>query len=412
MKAVVWHGTHDVRTEDVPDPRIVRPKDAIVKVAVTTICGSDLHIYDGFIPSMRPGDVIGHEVVGEVVEVGPDVRHVRKGDRVLVISIIGCGCCFHCKRTEFSLCDNSNPHAAMQEKLFGYATAGIFGYSHLFGGYAGGQAEAIRVPFADVNCVKVPDGVTDEQALAITDAFPTGYMGADIAGIEPGDVVAVWGAGPVGQFAIKSAALLGAEKVVAIDRFPERLERARKVSGAIPLNYAEADVLEELKEITAGRGPDRCIDAVGMEAHGLGPAAAYDNAKVRLGFETGRANVLREMIRACRKGGVCSIMGVYAGVIDKFPMGVAMNKALTFRMGQMHGQRYAPELLRLTREGKVDPGFVYTHHFALEDAPEAYKAFRDKQDGCLKTILHPPGAKRNNRALATEAEFTSAVAAW
>ena len=390
MKAVCWCGAKKVRVEEVPDPKILDAQDIIVKIAVTTICGSDLHLYDGYIATMQRGDILGHEIVGEVVETGHEVRKIKRGDRVVVSSIIGCGRCWHCGNQEFSLCDNSNPNAWMQEKLFNYASAGIFGYSHMFGGYAGAQAEYIRVPYADVGSFHVPEGMSDEQALACSDAFPTGYMGADICEIKPGDVVAVWGCGPVGQFAMKSAALLGAHKVIAIDNLPSRLRTAADVSGAITLNQNEVDVSDALKSLTGGRGPDACIDAVGLESHGSNLAEhAYDRVKQALMLVNDRVAVVRQMIECCRKGGTLAIMGVYSGLVDKFPLGIAMNKALRMRMGQMHGQKYIPRLFEHWQRGEVDPAFVFSHRMSLADAPRAYTMFRDKRDDCLKLALRP-----------------------
>ena len=389
MKAVCWHGATDVRVETVPDPKILNPRDAILKVTATTICGSDLHIYDGYIPSMQPGDIIGHEFMGEVVETGSEVKKLKRGDRVVVSSIIGCGQCFFCQQQLWSLCDNSNPNGWMQEPLFGFGTSGIFGYSHLFGGYAGAQAEYVRVPFADHGALKVPNGIPDEQILPISDAFPTGYMGADLCDIQPGSIVAVWGCGPVGQFTIKSAYLLGAERVIAIDRIPERLQLAKEFAGAEVINYEEIDAGEALKEMTGGRGPDACIDAVGMEAHGMGVEGFYDKVKQAVRLETDRPNVIRQMIVSCRKGGTVSIMGVYSGFIDKMPMGAAFNKGLTLKMGQMHGQRYLPKLLDYVMSGEVDPSRVFTHHLPLEAASQAYEMFKHKQDQCVKVLLKP-----------------------
>jgi threonine dehydrogenase-like Zn-dependent dehydrogenase len=379
-----------VRVQQVPDPAILDARDVIVKIGLTTICGSDLHIYGGLIPSMEKGDIIGHEIAGEVVAAGREVRKVRPGDKVVVSSIIGCGQCWYCRNEEFSLCDNSNPNAALMEKVYNDATAGIFGYSHLFGGYAGAQAEYVRVPFADVNAFKVPEGMTELQALACSDAFPTGYMAAELGRIKPGDVVAVWGCGPVGQFVIKSAALKGADRVIAIDNIPARLELAAGVSGATPLNQDEVDVSDGLKNLTGGRGPDVCIDAVGMEAHGTYLwEDIYDRTKQKVGLVNDRIAVLRQMIECCRKGGTLSIVGVYALFSDKFPMGIAMNKGLHFHMGQMHGPKYIPRLFEHWGKREVDPGFVFTHRFRLDDAPEAYRTFRDKEDGCLKVVLAP-----------------------
>lgn len=389
MKAVCWHGANDVRVDNVPDPTLLNPRDAILKVTATTICGSDLHIYDGYIPSMQPGDIIGHEFMGEIVETGREVKKLKKGDRVVVSSIIGCGQCHYCSHHQWSLCDNSNPNGALQEPIFGFGTAGIFGYSHLFGGYAGSQAQYVRIPFADHGCIKVPDGMTDEQALPISDAFPTGYMGADMCDIKPGDVVAVWGCGPVGLFAIKSAYLLGAEKVIAIDRFPERLQMAKTQCNAEVINYEEVDAGDALKEMTGGRGPDACIDAVGLEAHGTGLVGFYDEVKQSVRLETDRPHVLRQMIVACKKGGVISVMGVYAGFVDKMPMGAAFNKGLTFKMGQMHGQRYMPKLIDHVLKGEIDPAFVFSHHMPLTEAKQAYEMFKHKTDKCIKVLLKP-----------------------
>ncbi|MGV0024245.1 zinc-dependent alcohol dehydrogenase [Phormidesmis priestleyi] len=389
MKAVCWHGANDVRVETVPDPTILNPRDAILKVTATTICGSDLHIYDGYIPSMQPGDIIGHEFIGEVVEIGKDVKKLKKGDRVVVSSIIGCGHCHYCGRQQWSLCDNSNPNGWMQEPLFGFGTAAIFGYSHLFGGFAGSQADYVRIPFADHGAVKIPDGLTDEQALPVSDAFPTGYMGAELCDIQPGDTVAVWGCGPVGQFAIRSAYMLGAERVIAIDRVPERLQLAKEKSGAEVINYEEIDAGDALKEMTGGRGPDSCLDAVGLEAHGMGLMGFYDEAKQAVRLETDRPHVLRQMMVACRKGGTVSVMGVYGGFVDKMPFGAAFNKGLTLKMGQMHGQRYMPMLLDRALNGEIDPSYVFTHHMPLAQAPEAYEMFKHKQDKCIKVVLRP-----------------------
>ena len=388
MKAVCWHGVHDVRVDTVPDPTIMNPRDAIVRITRTAICGSDLHLYDGYIPTMESGDVLGHEFMGEIVELGADVQNLEVGDRVVVPFPISCGNCWHCGRQEYSLCDNSNPNAWMAEKAYGYAPAGLFGYSHMLGGYAGGQAEYARVPYADVGPIKIPDGVEDEQVLFLSDILPTGYQAADYCDIEPGDVVAVWGCGPVGQFAILSAYQLGAERVIAIDRVPERLRMAREKSGADVLDYEDADVLEALREMTSGRGPDACIDAVGLEAHGFGVAGAFDKAKQMMRLQTDRPTALRQAIQACRKGGTVSIPGVYGGVLDKVPLGAAFGKGLTLRMGQTHVQRYLPDLLEQVREGRIDPSYVITHRYSLDQAPEAYRTFRDKQDGCIKVVLH------------------------
>jgi threonine dehydrogenase-like Zn-dependent dehydrogenase len=371
-------------------PRVLNSRDAIVQLRLTTICGSDIHLYDGFVPTMQKGDILGHEIVGEVVELGADVRNLKLGDRVVVSSVIACGRCWYCRNQEFSLCDNSNPNAWMMEKVYNFSTAGIFGYSHMFGGYAGAQADFVRVPFADVGAFKVPDGMTDEQALACSDAFPTGFMGAEICNIRPGDIVAVWGCGPVGQFVIKSAFLLGAEQVIAIDNVSERLHLAARASGATVLNHDQVDVLDALKSMTGGRGPDACVDAVGMEAHGFGwLMSAYDKVKTALFMQTDRAHVIRQMIQACRKGGTLSVMGVYGLVVDKFPLGIAFNKGLHFNMGQMHGQRYIPRLFEYWQQGKVDPSFVFSHHLPLGETPQAYRMFRDKRQHCIKVALRP-----------------------
>ena len=389
MKAVCWYGTNDVRVETVPDPKILNPRDAIVKVTSTTICGSDLHLYDGYIPTMQPGDILGHEFMGEIVETGSEVKQLQKGDRVVVSSMIGCGHCFYCQEQLWSLCDNSNPNAWMQEKLFGFGTSGIYGYSHLFGGYAGGDAEYVRVPFADHGAIKVPKDIPDEKLLPISDAFPTGYMGADLCDIQPGDTVAVWGCGPVGQFAMRSAYLLGAERVIGIDRFPERLQLAQDFAKAEIINYEEVDAGDALREMTGGRGPDACIDAVGLEAHGMGIEGAYDAAKQAVRLETDRPHVLRQMILACRKGGTLSVMGVYGGFLDKMPLGAFMNKGLTLRTGQMHGQKYMPRLLEYVVSGEVDPSNVFTHRLPLTEAKQGFDMFKDKKDNCIKVLLQP-----------------------
>lgn len=388
MRALCWHGAEDVRVDTVPDPTILNPRDAIIKITSTAICGSDLHLYDGYIPTMKSGDILGHEFMGEVVELGPEVKNLKVGDRVVVPFTISCGNCFFCKKDLWSLCDNSNPNAWMAEKLYGHSPAGLFGYSHLLGGYAGGQAQYARVPFADVGPIKIPDGLTDEQVLFLTDVFPTGYMAAENCDIEPGDTVAVWGCGPVGQFSIRSAFMLGAERVIAIDRFPERLELA-KAAGAEVLNYEEVETGVALKEMTGGRGPDCCIDAVGLEAHGTGFMAAYDAIKQTFRLETGRALVLREAIVACRKGGKVSVPGVYGGFIDKMPMGAFVNKGLTMRSGQTHMHKYLRPLLERIQNGEIDPSFIITHTMPLEEAPRGYKIFRDKQENCIKVVLKP-----------------------
>ena len=390
MKANCWEGKRKVRVEQVPDPKILNSRDAIVRITSTAICGSDLHLYNGFIPAMERGDILGHEFMGEVVETGRGVKNLKIGDRVVVPFPISCGNCFACQSGNFSLCENSNPNAWMAEKMFGHSPAGIFGYSHLTGGYAGGQAEYARVPFADVGPLKVPEGLTDEQVLFLSDIFPTGYMGAEMCDITPGDVIAVWGAGPVGQFAIASALLLGAERVIAIDRFPYRLRMAKEKAGATDIiNYEEVSVLEALKEMTGGRGPDACIDAVGMEAHGHPLIYAYDRTKQALMLETDRPIALREAILACRNGGTVSVIGVYGGFIDKFPMGSLMNRSLTIKSGQCHVQRYMKPLLERIQRGEIDPSFVITHQMNLGEAPEGYDMFLNKEDECVKVVLKP-----------------------
>lgn len=388
MRAIVWHGTDDVRVERVPDPKILNPRDAIIRITSTAICGSDLHLLDGFIPTMQAGDILGHEFMGEVVEVGSRNHKLAVGDRVVVPFAIACGGCFFCQRQLWSLCDNSNPNASMAEKLYGYSTSGLFGYSHLTGGYAGGQAEYARVPFADVGPVKVPDGLSDDQVLFLSDIFPTGYMAAENCNIQPGDVIAVWGCGPVGQFAIRSARLLGAERVIGIDSVPERLEMAR-AGGAEAIDFTEEDVFDRLRGMTGGRGPDACIDAVGLEAHGATFDAYVDQVKAAAFLATDRPNALRQAIYACRKGGIVSIAGVYGGFLDKVPFGAAFQKGLTFRMGQTHVMRYLEPLLGRIEHGEIDPSFVITHHLPLEAGPEAYHLFRDKKDGCIKVVLKP-----------------------
>src|SRR3954470_8662985 len=378
MKAVCWHDKLDVRVERVPDPVILNPRDAIVRVRATAICGSDLHLYGGFVPGMVKGDILGHEFMGEVVEVGSAVKNLKAGDRVVVPFPIACGNCFFCQRELYSLCENSNPNAWMAEKLWGYSPCGIFGYSHMLGGYAGGQAEYARVPFADVGALKVPEGLDDEQVLFLSDIFPTGYMAAEVCNIQPGDVIAVWGCGPVGQFAIKSAYLLGAEKVIAIDRFPYRLRIAHDRAGAETINYEETDVMEALKEMTGGRGPDHCIDAVGLEGHAPGLHGAYDKVKTTLMMETDRTPAVRQAIMSCRSRGTVSVAGVYGGFIDKFPMGAVVNRSLTIRSGQTHVHRYMRPLLERIEHGEIDPSFVITHRMRLQDAPDGYSIFNDK----------------------------------
>jgi threonine dehydrogenase-like Zn-dependent dehydrogenase len=390
MRANCWYGKQDVRVEQVPDPKILNRRDAIVKITSTAICGSDLHLYNGFMPTMVKGDILGHEFMGEIMEVGPDVKDRKVGDRVVVSFPISCGNCFFCKQELFSLCENSNPNAWMAEKMFGHSPCGIFGYSHLTGGFAGGQAEYARVPFADVGTLKVPEDLSDEQVLFLSDIFPTGYMGAEMCDIKPGDTVAVWGCGPVGQFAIASAYLLGAERVIGIDRFPDRLQMAREKAKADTINYEEANVYETLMELTGGRGPDACIDAVGLEAHGgHGIVYAYDRAKQALMQETDRPIALREAIMACRNGGTVSVIGVYGGLIDKFPMGSFMNRSLTMKTGQCHVQRYWKKLLKHIQDGDIDPTFVITHRMRLDDAPTGFDIFTNKEDNCIKIVLKP-----------------------
>lgn len=394
MKALVWCAPYKVNVENVPDPKILNGRDAIIRVTSTCICGSDLHLVDGFIPFMKPGDILGHESMGIVEELGPEVDHskVAVGDRVVVPFPIGCGNCFFCKRQMWSCCDNTNPNAYLAEKMFGHATAGIFGYSHLTGGYAGGQAEYLRVPLADVNLQKMPAELTDHQAVLLTDIFPTGYMAAEQANIQPDDTVAVWGCGPVGQFTIRSAILLGAGQVVGIDdgqRVPERLQMARE-AGAITIDMHDEYVYDRLLDLTGGIGPDVCIDAVGMEAHGYTAIESfYDKVKTNLFMETERPHALRQAIECCRKGGTLSISGVYGGIADKVPLGAIMNKALTIKTGQTHVHKYVPELLDHIRQGRIDPSFVVTHRLPLTEAPHAYKIFREKQDRCVKVVLDP-----------------------
>jgi threonine dehydrogenase-like Zn-dependent dehydrogenase len=388
MKAVCWEGTNDIRVERVPDPSILNPRDAIVRVTSTAICGSDLHLMDGFIPTMQAGDILGHEFMGEVVDIGHGVTTLKKGDRVVVPFPIACGHCYFCTHDLWSCCDNSNPNAAIAEKLYGFSAAGLFGYSHMMGGYAGGQAQYARVPYADVGPFKVPAHLSDEEVLFMTDIFPTGYMAAENCSIEAGDVIAVWGCGPVGQFAIRSAFHLGAGRVIAIDTVPERLQMAA-LAGAETLDSMEDDIFESLRMMTGGRGPDACIDAVGMEAHGAHLDYWYDTVKTMAYLATDRASTLREAIHCCRKGGTLSIPGVYGGFIDKVPMGAAFNKGLTLKMGQTHVHKYLPELLRLIESDTIDPSFVITHRAPLDDAPGLYKTFRDKKDGCIKVVLKP-----------------------
>lgn len=387
MKAVTWCGKKNMRVDRVDDPKILNPRDAILRITTTAICGSDLHLYDGVIPTMREGDIVGHEFMGEVVELGSEVKNLQKGDRVIVPFAIACGNCWYCKHEYYSACDNSNPDPAKTRMLYGQTPAGLFGYSHLFGGYAGGQAEYVRVPFADVGPLKIPDGLDDERVVFLTDIFPTGYQAAENCNIQDGDTIAVWGCGPVGQFAIFSAFMLGAGRVIAIDDVPERLAMAKR-GGAETINFDDDAVYEELMDRTNGMGPDACIDAVGLEAHG-GIDTIYDRIKVATFMATDHGRVLRQAIMCCRKAGTISVPGVYGGIIDKFPFGAAFNKALTFKMGQTHVHKYTKRLLDKIVQEDVDPSFVITHRFPLEQAPEAYKLFSNQRDGCIKVILKP-----------------------
>jgi threonine dehydrogenase-like Zn-dependent dehydrogenase len=392
MRAVCWHGTHDVRVEHVRDPEIINPRDAVIKVTSTAICGSDLHLYNGRIPAMKKHDILGHEFMGEVVELGKSVKNLKVGDRVVVPFTISCGGCFFCQQDLYSLCDNSNPNAAFAEKLWGDSPCGIYGYSHLTGGYSGGQAEYVRVPFADTGPMKIPDHLDDDQVLFLTDVFPTGYMAAENCDINPGDTVAVWGCGPVGMFAIASAKLLGAGKVIAIDQVPTRLAMA-EAQGAETVDLSDCskphDLVDRLKSMSGGQGPDACIEAVGMEAHGLGLEHLYDRAKQALYLENDRPAALREAIMACRKGGTVSVPGVYGGFADKVPLGAMMNKALTIRTGQTHVQRYLKPLLKQIEEGNIDPSFVISHRYGLDDAPKAYDMFQSRVHGCTKVVMKP-----------------------
>lgn len=390
MKALCWHGTGDVRVDTVPDPKILDPRDVIVKITSSGICGSDLHLLDGFMPTMESGDVLGHEPMGVVVEVGKSITNLKVGDRVVVPFTISCGSCFFCQKTLFSLCDVSNPNAEIARKAMGHSPAGLFGFSHMLGGFPGGQAEYLRVPYADVGPIKIESGLPDEQVLFLSDIFPTGYMAAENCDIEPGDTVAVWGCGPVAQFAIQSAWMLGAGRVIAIDRVPERLEMAQKYGRAETINFDKEKVYDRLQEMTNGRGPDRCIDAVGCEAHATGSIdAVLDKVKSSVMLTTDRAHVLREAIMCCRKGGSISVPGAYVGFPDKLPFGAFMNKGLTMKTGQTHMQRYMQPLLEKIEQGEIDPSFVITHTVPLADAPKMYQTFRDKKDGCIKVVLKP-----------------------
>jgi threonine dehydrogenase-like Zn-dependent dehydrogenase len=390
MKATCWMGKRDMVVRKVPDPQILNQRDAILRVSSTAICGSDLHLYNGFVPTMLPGDIMGHEFMGEVVELGRGVRNLEVGDRVVVGFPIACGNCAQCRRELYSTCENSNPNAWLAEKQWGYSPCGIFGYSHTLGGFAGGQAEYVRVPFADVGALKIEDDtLPDESVLFLSDILPTGYMAADLCGIRGGETVAVWGCGPVGQFAIASAYVLGAERVIAIDRFEYRLRMAREKAGADTLNYERVDVPTALRELTGGRGPDHCIDAVGLEAHSHTPMYAYDSAKQALMLETDRPIALRQAIMSCRSGGTVSVIGVYAGFVDKFPMGAVVNRSLTIKSGQCHVQKYMRPLLDRIQKREIDPSFVITHQLPLDDAPEGYAMFNAKQDECEKIVLKP-----------------------
>ena len=389
MRAICWHGKGDMRVDTVPDPKIQDPRDVIIKVTSTCICGSDLHLYDGYMPTMEAGDVVGHEPMGEVVEVGQDVKKLKKGDRIVVPFTISCGTCWFCEHQLYSSCDNTNPNAAIARAMMGQSPAGLLGYSHMLGGYPGGQAEYLRVPFADVGPIVIPDGMPDEKVVFLSDIFPTGYMAIEQCKIDPGATVAIWGCGPVAQFAIRSAWMLGAGRVIAIDRVPERLEMAEQ-GKAETINFDKVSVYDQLMEMTKGRGPDLCVDAVGTEAHGGGSIdAVLDKAKAAVGLATDRAHVLREAIICCRKGGTVSIPGVYVGLLDRIPMGAAMNKGLTFKMGQTHVPRYLHTLLEKIQSGAIDPSFVITHTLPLEEGPGAYKTFRDKEDKCIKVVLKP-----------------------
>lgn len=401
MKAAVWHGVRDIRVERVKDPEILNPRDAVVRVTATAVCGSDLHLYNGMLPMMKPGDILGHEFMGIVEETGPAITRLRPGDRVVVPFTISCGNCEACTRERWSHCDNSNPNASIAERLYGYSCAGLYGYTHLFGGYSGGQAEYVRVPFADIGPLKVPDNLSDEQVLFLTDIFPTGYMAAENCDIKRGDVVAVWGCGPVGQFAIRSAFLLGAEEVIAIDRVPYRLEMA-KAAGALAVNFDDVNIIDALYELTGGRGPDSCIDCVGMEAHGVTPDAIADKAKQTMRLQFDRPHVLRLAIHAVGKGGTVSIPGVYGGFIDKMPMGTVFEKGIQMRTGQTHEQRYLRPLLRRIANGEIDPSFIITHRGSLDDVPDYYRLMACHEDDFVKSFIRPGSAPS---AFAAREEF-------
>ncbi|SER79551.1 zinc-dependent alcohol dehydrogenase [Natrinema salaciae] len=389
MRALTWHGEKDVRVDDVPEPEIINPTDAIIEVTATAICGSDLHLYNGYMPGMREGDVLGHEPMGEVIEVGSDVETLEVGDRVVVPFTVSCGSCWFCENELYSLCDNSNPNAEIASEVMGHSPAGLLGFSHMLGGYAGGQAEYLRVPYADVGPIAIDSDLPDEQVLFLSDIFPTGYMAAENADIEETDTVAVWGCGPVGQFAIQSAWMLGADRVIAIDRIPERLEMARRHGNAETIHFEEDDVYDRLMAMTGNRGPDRCIDAVGTEAHGTGVTGVAEKAKQEARLEDDRPHVLRQAITCCRKGGTLSVPGVYIGRSDNLPFGSVMNKALTIKTGQTHVQRYLNPLLETIEDGEIDPSFVITHQVSLEDGPEMYETFNNKEDDCIKVVMTP-----------------------
>jgi threonine dehydrogenase-like Zn-dependent dehydrogenase len=388
MRALCYHGKEDVRVDTVPDPEILDPKDIIVRVTTAAICGSDLHLYDGFVLGMKKGDILGHEFMGEVVATGPAVKKLKVGDRVVVPFTIACGECAQCRRGYYSVCERTNPKKDLGDKVFGHSTAGLFGYTHLTGGYPGGQAEYVRVPYADVGPIKIEDGLTDEQVLFLGDIFPTGWQAVVQCDVQPTDTVAIWGAGPVGQFCIRSAMLLGAAQVISIDRVPDRLSMAR-AGGAVTIDFENESVIQRLNELTGGRGPDKCIDAVGLEAHATASLdSVYDRVKQAVMLENDRPHVLREMMYVCRPAGTLSIPGVYSGLVDKIPMGAVMNKGLTIRTGQTHVNRWAHDLLRRIQERQIDPSFVVTHRVPLDDAPEMYKTFRDKRDGCIKVAIN------------------------
>jgi threonine dehydrogenase-like Zn-dependent dehydrogenase len=389
MKALCWEGVDKLAVRDVPEPTILDDADAIIRVRASSVCGSDLHLINGYLPAMREGDILGHEFMGEVVETGPAVRRLSVGDRVVVGSVVACGGCWYCRTEQYSLCDNSNPQPVFTEKLWGHSPAGILGYSHAAGGFAGSHAEYVRVPFADVGAFPIPAGLPDDAAVFASDALPTGWMAADMCGLQGGEVVAVWGAGAVGQMSARAAQLLGAGRVIVIDRFTDRLRTATDRLGVDTIDYTEVDVLDALREMSGGRGPDACIEAVGMEAHDTGIVGGYDKVKQALRMQSDRPTAVREAIMACRKGGTVSIVGVFAGLVDKFPLGAAMNKALVLRMGQMHAQRYIPMLLARMTAGEIDPSYLATHPMSLSDGARGYEMFEQKQDNCLRAVLHP-----------------------